>query len=117
MQDYSEFFYFKSDIPSVPAGQGATRKVMAHQKDLMIVEVTFEEGADGAPHRHPHSQATYVVSGELLFRIGEAGESTDRVVKPGDTLYFPSNVPHCCKALTPAVVIDVFTPEREDFLK
>ena len=117
MNDNLHLFYPSSDIPSVPAGPGATRKVMAHGDDLMVVEVTFEEGADGAPHRHPHTQSSYVVSGDILFRIGEAGESTDRVMHPGDSVFLPGDVPHCLKALTPAVVIDVFTPAREDFLK
>ena len=106
--------YFDRDaILSEPAGEGATRKVLAHSENLMIVEVTFEKDADGAPHSHPHEQASYVAEGEILFRLN--GE--EHRMKQGDSVYIPGDLPHCLRALTPAVVIDVFTPERKDFLK
>ncbi len=106
-------FFDHDAILSEPAGPGATRKVLAHAENLMIVEVAFEKGADGAPHSHPHEQASYVVEGEILFRLN--GE--ERHMKKGDSVYIPGNLPHCLRALTDAVVIDVFTPERKDFLK
>ena len=106
-------FFDRDLIPSEEAGYKATRKVLAHSENLMIVEVTFEKDADGAPHTHPHEQESYVVEGEILFRLN--GE--EHVMKKGDSVYIPGDVPHCLRALTDAVVIDVFTPERKDFLK
>ena len=106
-------FFDRDAIESVYAGQGATRKVLAHDENLMVVEVTFEKDADGAPHTHPHEQISYVVSGEILFRL----DGEEHRMKKGDSVYIPGSVPHCLRALTDAVVIDVFTPERKDFLK
>lgn len=106
-------FFDYTTIEREAAGVGATRKVLAHSENLMLVEVTFEKDADGAPHNHPHEQSSYVVSGDIIFRL----DGVEHEMHAGDSVYIPSSVPHCIKALTPAVVLDVFTPERKDFLK
>ena len=80
-----------------PAGPGVTRRVLAYNKGLMCVENTFEKGAVGALHSHPHTQITYVVSGRFRFTIGDE-------VREG------------CEALEPGVLLDIFTPMREDFV-
>ena len=63
-------------------GPGVTRRILACTDGLMCVENTFEQGAVGALHSHPHTQITYVVSGEFSFTID--GET--HTVRPGDTL-------------------------------
>ena len=50
-------------------GGGVSRRVLAHTDDIMIVEVDFEAGSVGAPHTHPHAQATRVLSGEFVFTV------------------------------------------------
>ena len=79
----------------------------------MSVEVTFEAGAVGAVHTHPHEQISYVAEGRFEFTMN--GETT--VIEKGDSYYVAPNVPHGVTALTAGVLIDIFTPQREDFLK
>ena len=50
-------------------GAGVTRRILAYNDGLMCVENTFEKGAVGALHSHPHTQITYVVSGTFAFTI------------------------------------------------
>ena len=50
-------------------GPGVTRRILAYTDGLMCVENTFETGAQGALHSHPHTQITYVVSGAFAFTI------------------------------------------------
>lgn len=95
-----------------PAGPGVTRRVLAYNKGLMCVENTFEKGAVGALHSHPHTQITYVVSGRFRFTIG--GEV--REVTAGDTMLKTDGIIHGCEALEPGVLLDIFTPMREDFV-
>ena len=95
-----------------PAGPGVTRRVLAYNKGLMCVENTFEKGAVGALHSHPHTQITYVVSGRFRFTIG--GEV--REVTAGDTMLKTNGIIHGCEALEPGVLLDIFTPMREDFV-
>lgn len=101
-----------NEIASQPAGDGVTRKIMARGGGMMSVEVTFEAGAVGAVHTHPHEQISYVAEGRFEFTMN--GETT--VIEKGDSYYVAPNVPHGVTALTAGVLIDIFTPQREDFL-
>lgn len=93
-------------------GGGVSRRVLAYTPQLMIVEVNFEEGGEGAVHTHPHCQSTYVRSGRFRFNVdGEAVE-----VGPGDTLAFPPDIPHGTLCLEAGTLLDLFTPMREDFV-
>ena len=94
------------------AADGVTRRVLAYNGGLMCVENTFEKGAVGAMHSHPHTQITYVVSGEFAFTI--AGET--RTVRAGDTLLKEDGVEHGCVCLEAGVLLDIVTPMREDFI-
>ena len=81
-------------------------------KDAMCVENTFETGGVGAMHCHPHTQITYVVSGRFRFTIGDE----TREVGPGDTLLKQDGVMHGCVCLEAGILLDFFTPMREDFV-
>lgn len=93
-------------------GKGVVRRVMAYGPEMMAVENSFETGAVGPLHHHPHTQITYVVSGVFDFTIG--GET--RTVKAGDTLLKQDGVPHGCVCREKGVLLDIFTPMREDFV-
>ncbi|HOP75430.1 MAG TPA: cupin domain-containing protein [Bacillota bacterium] len=105
-------FVFGDECEFQPAGEGVRRKILAYGENLMAVEVHFEEGAIGALHQHPHTQLSYVLEGEFEFEIG--GEKN--IVKKGDTLYKLPNVVHGCRCLKKGILLDIFTPYREDFL-
>ncbi len=105
-------FVFSADVVAAPAGEGVTRKVLAHSEKMMIVEVTFEAGAVGAEHTHPHEQVTYIASGK--FRFTNDGEA--REVSAGDTIRFAPGAPHGTVCLSHGSVVDVFAPARMDFL-
>jgi quercetin dioxygenase-like cupin family protein len=99
-------------FPEAHPDHGVTRRVLSDSPDLMVVSFTFDEGAEGALHSHPHTQATYVESGRFRFTI--AGDSFE--VAPGDSFVIPSGAEHGCLCLEPGRLIDTFTPRRDDFL-
>jgi len=99
-------------FPAIDAGNNVTRRVLAERRDLMLVEFAFAADGIGLPHSHPHVQSTFVKSGRFEFTI--SGESFE--VGPGDALVIPSGAVHSCRALEPGVLIDSFTPRRDDFL-
>ncbi|MDL2317894.1 cupin domain-containing protein [Eubacteriales bacterium OttesenSCG-928-A19] len=105
-------FVFHGDVLPVEAGEGVTRRVLAHSADMMLVEVAFREGAVGTTHTHPHEQMTYVLSGR--FRFTNDGETRD--VGPGDTLRFAPGVEHGTVCLEAGLLLDIFRPARADFL-
>ena len=102
-----------ASVPYDILNDKSRRKILAHAGTQMMVEVTFDKGGEGAPHRHPHEQITYVAQGRFLFTV----EGEDSIVEKGDSLYFPPNALHGCTALEDGVLVDIFTPQREDFLK
>ena len=93
-------------------GKGVQRRVLAYSKDAMCVENTFETGGVGAMHCHPHTQITYVVSGRFRFTI----DGEIREVTAGDTMLKTDSVIHGCEALEPGILLDIFTPMRENFV-
>jgi quercetin dioxygenase-like cupin family protein len=100
-------------FPAVDVGHGVTRRVLADSPELMLVEFAFADGAEGLPHSHPHVQSTFVKAGRFRFALGD--ESFE--VGPGDAFVVPSGVVHGCRLIEgPGVLLDSFTPRREDFL-
>lgn len=94
-------------------GEGVNRKILASGGAMMSVEVHFEKGAIGAVHTHPHEQISYVLSGSFEFEL----EGKKTILHGGDTYYVEPNVPHGVVALEDSIILDIFTPQREDFLK
>ncbi|ENH96500.1 cupin [Gracilibacillus halophilus YIM-C55.5] len=95
------------------ADPGVVRKIHQPGKDMMMMEVAFDAGAEGAMHHHPHEQLTYCLEGKLVFQV----DGEEKVVQKGDSLHIPSNVAHGVKALESSKLLDIFTPLREDLLK
>ena len=103
---------YYENIKAQDMGGGVVRRVLAYSDDVMVVENTFSKDAVGALHHHPHTQITYVKSGRFLFNIdGEKHE-----VKEGDTLLKTDGVEHGCVCLEAGVLLDIFSPYREDFV-
>ena len=101
-----------ADIGWEKMAEGVRRQVLGHGSDLMIVRVEFDRDAVGALHHHPHRQATYVMAGRFEVTMGD--EVTE--LGTGDCFYAEAEVPHGVRALEGGVLLDVFTPVREDFL-
>ncbi|HET7745831.1 MAG TPA: cupin domain-containing protein [Vicinamibacteria bacterium] len=105
-------FVRAQDAPVEQVEPGITRQVLGHDESLMLVRVTFKKGAIGYLHAHPHRQVSYVESG--AFEVSLDGRTT--VLGKGDCYFASPGVPHGALALEDGVLIDVFTPRREDFL-
>jgi quercetin dioxygenase-like cupin family protein len=88
------------------------RKVMSFSAEIMLVKVAFEAGGIGTLHHHPHLQISYVASG--AFEITINGES--KILRTGDVYNVPKNAVHGAVCLEEGILIDVFSPMREDFV-
>jgi quercetin dioxygenase-like cupin family protein len=91
---------------------GVERQVLAYDASLMMVRVRFAAGAAGALHSHPHRQASYVAEGVFEVRIG----AEHRVLRSGDSFIVAPDEMHGVVARGAGVLIDVFTPAREEFV-
>ena len=90
---------------------GVVRRTLTAGDRMMLVEVTLEDGAIVPTHTHPHEQTGYLVSGRMLFEL--AGE--ERELGPGDCWLVPSGEPHQVTALSACVVVDIFSPPRDEY--
>ena len=105
-------FIENKDVPWEISGPGMKRKIMSYDERLMVVKVEFEKGAVGSLHQHHHTQITHVESGSFEVEIG----SERKVLQAGDAFFIPPNVVHGAVCLEPGVLIDIFSPMREDFI-
>jgi quercetin dioxygenase-like cupin family protein len=99
-------------IPVEHPAQGIERQMVIGQ-NLMVVRFRFVPFLVTPEHRHPHEQMSLVVSGRVRFFI----EGKETIASSGDVLHFPSNCLHGATMMDEEVVlIDIFSPVREDFL-
>ena len=113
MEETLKVFIENRDIPWEEVDKGMKRKIMAYDDKLMVVKVQFEKGGVGVLHQHYHSQITHVESGKFEVQIN--GEK--KILVGGDAFYIPPNVLHGAVCLEAGVLIDVFSPMREDFIE
>ncbi len=99
-------------LPVEALAPGIERRMIVGER-LMICRLRFDPFVVTPVHTHPHEQMTIVERGRVRFFI----EGEERIVHAGDVLHFPSNIEHGATMMDEEVVlIDIFTPLREDFL-
>jgi unsaturated pyranuronate lyase len=100
-------------VPVEELGGGVSRQMIVGER-LMVCRLRFAPQVVTTAHDHPHEQITLVERGRVRFIVG----SEERIAEAGDVLHFPPGVWHGATMLDEEVVlIDIFTPLREDFLK
>jgi quercetin dioxygenase-like cupin family protein len=100
------------ELETIEAGK-VSRKIRARGGSLMMVEVFFTVGAVGAEHRHVHEQVCYCLAGEFVFTL----EGQSFTLKAGDSMFVPSSALHGAVCVAEGRLLDIFTPQREDFIK
>src|SRR5579862_7750120 len=93
--------------------KGLTRKIMAYNEKLFLVEHRMEKGWVGTVHSHPHEQVVYVIRGHLRITCGQ----TTFDARTGDSFLVRGGVKHGASAVEESVVVDIFTPWREDYVQ
>lgn len=111
--EMAKVFIENAAIPWQQMDEFVRRKIMSFDDRLMLVKVEFQAGGVGALHQHPHSQITHIETG--VFEVEINGEK--KILKTGDGFYIPPNVLHGAVCIEAGVLIDVFSPMREDFFE
>jgi unsaturated pyranuronate lyase len=87
------------------------RKVISGEK-AMLAQIFLAKGCIVPTHHHVSEQISYIVKGALKFNL----EGKEIVVRSGEVLLIPSNVPHSAEALEDTTDFDIFSPIRKDWL-
>ncbi len=101
-----------ASIPAEAIGEGIVRQLVTGER-LMVCRLQLAPHTVTPVHSHPQEQVTMIEQGRVRFFV----DGAERLVSAGDILHFPSGCPHGATMLDePVVLIDIFTPIREDFL-
>ena len=107
-------FYRWSDMPKERVTDQISRRLVTGDR-MMLAHVYLDKGSVVPKHSHENEQLTYILEGALQFWIGE-DQTEEIVVRAGEVLLIPSNVPHRALALVDTLDVDVFSPPRQDWL-
>jgi quercetin dioxygenase-like cupin family protein len=105
-------FYTSSTGGYEEALPGVKIKTLVYGAKTLLAELRLNKGSYLAAHSHPHEQTGYMIEGKLNLKI--AGKEFE--VNPGDSWSIPSNAEHSAEVLENTVVVEVFSPVREDYL-
>ncbi|GAB3292265.1 cupin domain-containing protein [Hymenobacter humi] len=106
--------YTWEDMPKEQLSDQLSRRLITGN-DMMLAHVYLKKGCVVPLHHHINEQITYILEGALRFHIGsEDGEEV--IVRAGEVLHIPSNVPHTAEALEDTLDVDIFSPPRQDWL-
>lgn len=115
MSDATAVRHFRwDDMPKEQVTEQLSRRLITGDR-MMLAHVYLDRGAVVPKHSHENEQITYILEGALHFWIGENGDQ-EVVVRAGEVLHIPSNVPHRALALEDTLDVDIFSPPREDWL-
>jgi quercetin dioxygenase-like cupin family protein len=96
--------------------EGAQRRLLSYGGAMMAVQFTFDADMTLPIHNHPHEQIGYVIEGDIDLHMEHEGEMHVTRLGAGGSYYVPPKVRHGIVTRAPSVLIDCFTPIREDFL-
>ena len=100
-----------ADVPNEQINESIARRFITGDS-VTVGRFELKRGGVVPLHSHANEQISMVMSGALLFRIG----GRDTIVKAGEMIQIPGNVPHEVEVLEDAVAIDVFSPVRQDWI-
>ncbi len=113
VEKQKKLFISNDDLSWEVLNDKVKRKIMSYEQSLMLVKVAFEAGGVGPLHQHDHVQITHVETGVFEVEI----DGVKNVLKAGDAFHIPSNLMHGAVCIEEGVLIDVFSPMREDFIQ
>ncbi|MEM1946172.1 MAG: cupin domain-containing protein [Candidatus Caldarchaeum sp.] len=101
------------DIPWERLREDVWRRLIVGDR-MMLAQFWIRKGAKVAMHRHHNEQISLVLSGAMKFVLENGSE---HLVREGGVFVIPSNVVHAAEAVEDSVVVDVFSPPRDDWLR
>lgn len=96
----------------IPALPGIERKTLAHGESTLMSKFNMQKGSHLPLHSHPNEQTGYLISGHIQLFVGD----TLMDAFPGDAWCIPSGQPHRAEIIEDSVVLEVFSPVRQDYL-
>jgi quercetin dioxygenase-like cupin family protein len=100
-------------LNSINPVDGIWIETLVHGEKTHMCRFQLKKGASLPLHSHPHEQTGFVLSGRIVMHI----EGKDFDAGPGDAWCIKGGVPHGADVPEDSVIIEVFSPKRDDYLK
>ncbi len=91
---------------------GIRMQTLCHGEKTLMVKFQLAEGSEIPMHSHPHEQTGYLISGHVIFVTEESEVDTT----PGDNWCFLGDERHGVRVLEDSVIVELFSPVREEYL-
>ena len=114
MPERNVTWYRWDEMPRESVSPMLDRRLITGDR-MMLAHVYLKKGGIGPKHHHENEQITYLLQGALRFHIGD-DQKQEVIVRAGEVLHIPSNVPHMAEALEDTLDVDIFDPPRQDWL-
>jgi quercetin dioxygenase-like cupin family protein len=85
---------------------------LAVGEKVMVARIQLKKGCVVPLHQHENEQISCMLEGALRFSI----DHRDIIVRAGEILMIPPNMPHLAEALEDSVAFDIFYPPRQDWI-
>ena len=105
--DIQTWNIIKEDVLNPLAGRKAL-----HGKMITLARFRFDKGNKVAMHHHANDQITTVESGSVRFFT----DKEETILKAGDMVAVPPDVPHGNEALEDTIIVEIFSPVRQDWI-
>ena len=92
--------------------KGIDQKTLVHGEKTLLAEFHLQKGSILPPHSHPNEQTGYLISGHMVFIVGNERYDTH----PGDSWCIAAGREHSAEIIEDSVAVEVFSPLREDYL-
>ena len=104
-----------SDVVPEALNPQLTRQFITGEQ-AMLARIDLKKGATVPRHSHANEQISWITAGALRFTLGEPGSEREVVVREGEVLVIPGDLPHAAEALEDTVDYDIFAPPRQDWI-
>jgi len=82
----------------------------------MFARIVLKKGCLVPRHQHPNEQIAYIAEGALRFLLGDEAAPIEKIIRAGEMLVIPANLPHSAEALEDTIDFDIFAPPRQDWI-
>jgi quercetin dioxygenase-like cupin family protein len=102
----------KNANPWIEICPGIKRQTAAHGRTMYQMAARLAAGSKMPEHQHPQEQIVHIISGRMKLIV----QGTPHELRPGDSYYLASNIPHGVETLEETRVLDTFSPPRDEYL-
>ena len=85
---------------------------VVHSEAMTVARAFLKKGCVVPEHSHPNEQVSMVEHGALKFVQGDK----EQIVRAGGVMRMPPNLVHSAEALEDCVMLEVFSPRRQDWI-